>query len=89
MPDDRLDSQRELAARARGVIPFVWVQDDDTGHRYDVPETSLRDGMTPVKDYPLNITGMARPTKYRDDIAAETKSSKKTTSAELKNAEVS
>lgn len=70
MPD-QLDSQRELAARARGVIPFVWVQDDDTGHRYDVPEPSVRTGMTPVPGYPLNFDRAARPTKYRDDLASD------------------
>ena len=47
-----------------GRIPFVWVQDDDTGHRYDVREDVIAAGMTPVKDYPLNWSTVAREPKF-------------------------
>lgn len=55
----------------RGRVPFVWVEDDDTGHRYDVPEYAILPGMTRVDGYDLNWTGSARPTKYRTGKAPE------------------
>lgn len=51
-------------SRPPGRIPFVWCQDDSTGHRYDIREDVLTDGMTPVKDYPLNWSGAAREPKF-------------------------
>lgn len=63
MPDDRLRSRRE-SVNTRGRVPFVWVEDDTTGHRYDVLETALRAGMTPVEGVEKNYTGRARPAKH-------------------------
>lgn len=54
-----------------GRVPFVWVTDDSTGHRYDVPQNAIRPGMTPVEGYELNYTKNARRTKYRTDLANE------------------
>ncbi|MFI1194084.1 hypothetical protein ACH4T9_12615 [Micromonospora sp. NPDC020750] len=68
MADDRLGGRR-APRDTSGRVPFVWVKDADTGHRYDVPQTAVRDGMTPVPDYPLNWGRRARPPKYRTDLA--------------------
>ncbi|MFG1846774.1 hypothetical protein [Micromonospora carbonacea] len=68
MADDRLGGRR-TPRDTTGKVPFVWVEDADTGHRYDVPQTAIRDGMTPVPDYPLNWGRRARPAKYRTDLA--------------------
>ncbi|MBM0237738.1 hypothetical protein JNW88_12225 [Micromonospora sp. ATA32] len=69
MADDRLGGRRAPRTDDRGRVPFVWVEDTDTGHRYDVLETALRDGMKPVDDVELNYTGRARKAKYRVDLA--------------------
>lgn len=70
MADDRLGGRRAPRnTDERGRVPFVWVEDTDTGHRYDVLETALRDGMKPVEGAELNYTGRARRTKYRTDLA--------------------
>jgi hypothetical protein len=69
MADDRLGGRRTPRIDDRGRTPFIWVQDDDTGHRYDVLETALRDGMTPVDGVEPNYTGRARRPKYRTDLA--------------------
>lgn len=75
MPDDRLSGRTESVnppeGQGRGEIPFVWVQDDTTGHRYDVAETAIGEGMTPVAGVELNWTGSARPPKYRTDKAGD------------------
>jgi hypothetical protein len=68
MADDRLGGRR-APRDTTGRVPFVWVEDTSTGHRYDVLETALRPGMTPVKGVDKNYTGRARPTKYRTDKA--------------------
>jgi hypothetical protein len=47
-----------------GRIPFVWVSDDTTGHRYDIKQTALREGMTPVDGVDLNWSDDPRPTKF-------------------------
>ncbi|WP_341719935.1 hypothetical protein QQG74_09615 [Micromonospora sp. FIMYZ51] len=70
MADDRLGGRRSTRTPT-GRVPFVWVQDDTTGHRYDVPENAIRAGMTPVPDYPKNTTGRARPAVFRTDLAGE------------------
>ncbi|GGM27143.1 hypothetical protein GCM10011608_09930 [Micromonospora sonchi] len=70
MPDDdRIGGRR--APRTTARIPYVWVEDTTTGHRYDVLETALRDGMKPVEGYDLNYTGRPRRTKHRTDLAGE------------------
>lgn len=70
MADDRLGGRRAPRnTDERGRVPFVWVEDTDTGHRYDVLETALRDGMKPVEGAELNYTGKARRAKYRTDLA--------------------
>jgi hypothetical protein len=63
VPDDRLRSRRE-SVNTRGRVPFVWVEDDTTGHRYDVPETAVRKGMTPVDGVEKNYGRRPRPTKH-------------------------
>lgn len=52
-----------------GQVPYVWVEDVSTGHRYDVPRSAVRPGMTPVPGYALNWTGQPRATKHRVDKA--------------------
>lgn len=47
-----------------GRVPFVWVEDADTKHRYDVLETSIEVGMTPVEGYDLNWSDKAREPKF-------------------------
>jgi hypothetical protein len=47
-----------------GRIPFVWVEDADTKHRYDVLETQIEPGMTLVPDYDPNYSGKAREPKF-------------------------
>lgn len=59
---------RERPPRADGRPPFVWVEDDDTGHRYDIPQTAVRAGMTAVPGYPLNWSGKARAPKFRSQL---------------------
>ncbi|MFI2663279.1 hypothetical protein [Micromonospora carbonacea] len=71
MADDRLGGRRSAPRDTTGRVPFVWVEDADTGHRYDVPQTAIRDGMTPVPDYPLNWGRRARPAKYRTDLGGD------------------
>lgn len=73
MPDDRLSGRTESVDPnvGRGEIPFVWVQDDATGHRYDVAETAIGEGVTRVPGVPLNWTESARPPKYRTDKGGE------------------
>ncbi|MEV5819302.1 hypothetical protein AB0L22_09015 [Micromonospora haikouensis] len=68
MADDRLGGRR-APRDTSGRVPFVWVEDADTGHRYDVPQNAIRDGMVPVPDYPLNWGRRARPPKFRVDLA--------------------
>lgn len=63
MPDDRLGARR-APAQTSGRVPYVWVSDDDTGHRYDIPEPAVREGMTPVEGVEPNYTQHPRPTKY-------------------------
>lgn len=63
--------RRREPANTTGRIPFVWVEDVDTGHRYDVPQDKIRPGMTPVEGYELNYTVVARRTKFRTDLANE------------------
>lgn len=69
MPDDDRLGGRRAPRTTTGRVPFVWVQDDDTGHRYDVLETALRPGMTPVEGVDKNYTGRARRSKHRTDLA--------------------
>lgn len=69
MADDRLGGGRRATRTTTGRTPFVWVQDDSTGHRYDVLETALRPGMTPVEGVEKNYTGRARRPKHRTDLA--------------------
>lgn len=48
----------------RGGRGFVWVTDDRSGARYDVPARILpRRGLTPVPGYPVNYRAQARTTK--------------------------
>lgn len=68
MADDRLGGRR-VPRNTTGRVPYVWVEDTDTGHRYDVPETALRDGMKPVEGVELNHGAKPRRTKYRTDLA--------------------
>lgn len=56
--------RRREPANTTGRIPFVWVEDHDTGHRYDVPQNAVRPGMTPVDGYDLNWGRTARRTKH-------------------------
>lgn len=56
-----------------GTVPtgdepaWVWVQDDQTGHRYDVKSGRLPvDGLRVVDGYPLNFNIMARRPKTRE-----------------------
>ncbi len=69
MPDDDRLGGRRATNRTTSRTPFIWVEDNDTGHRYDVPETALRAGMTPVEGVEKNLTGRARRPKYRTDLA--------------------
>jgi hypothetical protein len=49
---------------AHGRRAFVWVHDESTGARYDVPATMLpRTGLRPVEGYPVNRRPHARPAK--------------------------
>lgn len=51
---------------------FVWVRDDATGNRFDVPARMLpRQGLTVVPNYPVNYDPTARPVKYRLDLAGD------------------
>ena len=69
MADDRLGGRRTPRIDDRGRTPFIWVEDESTGHRYDVLETALRDGMKPVDGVEPNFTGRARRPKHRTDKA--------------------
>lgn len=53
---------RNLGSPEPGRIPFTWVSDDSTGHRYDTKQ--VRAGMTPVEGVELNWTDNARETKF-------------------------
>lgn len=65
-----VDSKGQVPTDGRKA--FVWVQDADTGHRYDVPARSLpRRGLTPVEGYPLNYNDGGRPAKSRVDWQAD------------------
>lgn len=45
---------------------FIRVKDTSTGHEYDAHEKAvLPKGVEPVKNYPPNDTGVARPMKPR------------------------
>ena len=55
---------KDLGQPEVGRVPFVWVSDDDTGHRYDIKQSSLRAGMTPVDGVDLNWTDNPRETKF-------------------------
>ena len=82
MADDRVGGRRSREPRdTTGRIPFIWVEDDSTGYRYDVPENAIRPGMTPVKGVDKNWTGSARPAKYRTTKAG-TATTKTTTEKE-------
>jgi hypothetical protein len=51
---------------------FVWVSDDKTGNRFDVPARMLpRQGLTVVPNYPVNYDPTGRPVKYRLDLAGD------------------
>lgn len=52
---------------------YIRVQDDTTGHQYDVDAQSLRRGMTPIPGYPENSGPGAqpRPPKHRVDKAGK------------------
>lgn len=55
-----------------GRRAWVWCQDADTGHRYDVLASRLpRKGLTPVEGYPLNFKQTAREAKTRQQWTAE------------------
>ncbi|QKW15382.1 hypothetical protein [Verrucosispora sp. NA02020] len=72
MPEnDRLGGGRRAARTTPNRTPYVWVEDDSTGHRYDVLETALRPGMTPVEGYDKNYTGRPRHPKHRTDLSGQ------------------
>jgi hypothetical protein len=43
---------------------WVWVEDQSTGHRYDVRREAVRLGMLPVPGYPEHVGPKPRPTKH-------------------------
>lgn len=43
---------------------WIWVEDQSTGHRYDVRKEAVRLGMVPVPGYPEHVGKRPRPTKY-------------------------
>jgi hypothetical protein len=77
--NDRLGGGRRAARTTPNRTPYVWVEDTTTGHRYDVLETALRDGMRPVEGYDKNYTGRARPPKYRTDLSGDSSSAPRDT----------
>jgi hypothetical protein len=51
---------------------FVWVSDDASGNRFDVPARMLpREGLTVVPGYPVNYDPTGRPPKYRLDLSGD------------------
>jgi hypothetical protein len=55
-------------AAAGGQPGWVWVQDDTTGHRFDVHTSRLPvPGLTPVPGVAVNTQPLARPAKARSE----------------------
>lgn len=55
-----------------GRRAFVWVTDESTGHRYDVPARRLPvKGLRVVEGYPLNFKTFGRPAKTRQEWSAD------------------
>ncbi len=56
----------------RGGRGFVWVTEDVTGARYDVPASMLpRSGLTPVPGYPVNYRPVGRTAKSRLRLSSD------------------
>jgi hypothetical protein len=50
---------------------WIWCRDDTTGAHYDVEESALRSGMTPVEGYPTNSGPGARPRETKPFIGKD------------------
>lgn len=66
-----MPAPKKAAKPARGQVlgtsahpTWVWVEDQSTGHRYDVRREAVRPGMVPVPDYPEHVGPKPRPTKH-------------------------
>ncbi|MEV2239526.1 hypothetical protein [Micromonospora sp. NPDC049891] len=71
MPENERLGGGRAARTTPNRTPYIWVEDDSTGHRYDVLETAVRPGMTPVAGYEPNYTGRPRRPKHRTDLAGD------------------
>jgi hypothetical protein len=65
MPDDRLGGRGRESATPGDRVPYTWVSDDSTGHRFDVKV--VRPGMTPVPGVELNYGPTPRRPKHNVD----------------------
>lgn len=55
-----------------GRRAFVWCEDEDTGHRFDLPARALpKKGVKVVVGYPLNFKKFGRTGKTRLQLAAD------------------
>ncbi len=50
---------------------WVWVEQEETGHRLDLHRSSDFTGYKVVPGYPANNGRHPRPTKYKQDIAKD------------------